>query len=415
MSSFETSGTYNYFCHMIRSILKSMSVNEFNWILSENKVQDNVRAELIVGLFENPQTEKIYLLKPQIRTLDDLKNNVKTILGDNDLTQAVINFFCIKDDLKIPSDLRDVFLSNKKMAFFIGAGVSKLLDIPLWDELANKAIERMRDNSYINHSEAARLQNEKYPPKQIMSIFHKTVCDSDGIKKFYEEYLKGKETDKINPYELLWQLEESVGKPIVKISTNIDLEWEKVLKIKADKQKLDQTESGGLKEPQILFNEIQYENFTRQQKIGPENLYKIHGTLKEIHKAIITTPQYVDTYREENGLKGFLEKLFREYTVLFIGSGMQEFEILEHLLKKDSPTEHFSLVGTQFSETNLFRIKQSYFTGIKIKAIPYYLDFQSYDRLLYVLQSWIDEIKSSKNNAYYENTKLIDEAIAQWH
>lgn len=82
-------------------------------------------------------------------------------------------------------------------------------------------------------------------------------------------------------------------------------------------------------------------------------------------------------YRNDKGLKGFLENLFKEYVVIFIGSGIQEFEILEHCLKQ-SPLEHFSLIGTQMGEENLFRIKKAYFREIRINTVPYYLDFQGY-------------------------------------
>ena len=126
--------------------------------------------------------------------------------------------------------------------------------------------------------------------------------------------------------------------------------------------------------------------------------------------AVITTSQYVNNYRDEKGLKGFLGKVFKECIVLFIGSGIQEFEILEHCLKQ-SPFEHFALVGAQVGEENLFRVKKAYFSEIHIKTLPYYLDFQGHDRLLFVLRSWVDDVRSAKKKQFYDDIKLIDEVL----
>jgi len=215
-----------------------------------------------------------------------------------------------------------------------------------------------------------------------------------------------------NPYEILLKIENALLKPIVKISTNIDLEWETILKDEFEKQKQNQNEEGQeIKEnPFPFYTQSQYSDFTNKQKISGEVLYQIHGSLHDLGSTIITTSQYVNNYRDENGLKGFLENLFKEYVVLFIGSGIQEFEILEHCLKQ-SQLEHFSLIPTQMGEENIFRIKKAYFKEIKINAIPYYLDFQGYDRLLIVLQSWVDEIASIKKKTFYDDIRLIDEVM----
>jgi hypothetical protein len=61
---------------------------------------------------------------------------------------------------------------------------------------------------------------------------------------------------------------------------------------------------------------------------------------------------------------------------------------------------------------NLFRVKKAYFAELGIKAFPYYLDFQGYDRLLFVLRSWIEEIKVSRARHYYDNITVLDEVLS---
>ena len=208
----------------------------------------------------------------------------------------------------------------------------------------------------------------------------------------------------------LFQIEKALAKPIIKITTNIDFEWEKILKDKSEKQKQEQSQEGQVTHLQTFYTQTQYSDFTNRQKIDGNTLYQVHGSLNNLDNAILTTSQYVNHYRDDEGLKGFLENVFKEYVVLFIGSGVQEFEILEHCLKQ-SPSEHYTLISSQMGEENLFRIKKAYFKEIRIKAVPYYLDFQGYDRLLFVLRSWADEIRSLKKKQFYDDIRFIDEVL----
>ena len=222
---------------MDSSIRKSIYVNELNYIIQLSKIFEDKRAQLIPELFENPRTNTIYLLKDDIRTLSVLESKIRKIINDQDGILALLNIFSVKDDLIIASELREALFSNEKLAFFVGAGVSSLLKIPSWAELAGCVINHLKDNNYLNYAESTRLQNEKYTSRQIISIFHRIVKDKNEIKKFYEKHLVGQGNKNGNPYELLFELEEALAKPVFKISTNIDLEWEKILQDKAAKQK----------------------------------------------------------------------------------------------------------------------------------------------------------------------------------
>ncbi len=395
---------------MDRSIRKSIYVNELNYAIQLSNITEDKRSQLIPEIFENPRAEKTYLLKDDIRTLSELTSKVRKIINQEDGVSAILNIFSVKDDLIIPVELREALFNNVELAVFVGAGVSRLLEIPLWAELAINVINYLKDNNHLNHAESRRLQGEKYTSKQIISIFHRIVKDKNEIKKFYEKYLVGKVNKNGNPYELLFELEEALAKPVFKISTNIDLEWEKFLQGKVAKQKQNQNPQGQTSSAPVCYERSQYENFKHDQEVVNNILYQIHGSMHNLDGAIITTSQYVNNYRDEKGLKGFLEKVFKECIVLFIGSGIQEFEILEHCLKQ-SPFEHFALVGAQVGEENLFRVKKAYFSEIHIKTLPYYLDFQGHDRLLFVLRSWIDEIRSTKKKQFYDDIKLIDEVL----
>lgn len=395
---------------MDRSIKKSITINEFSYILNLNKVTESERSRLVPVLFENPTAKKVFLLKENLKTLDELTKTIKTVITNTDAVESIKGIFYVNDDLYIPPEIKRIFFDNTRVSFFVGAGVSKLLKIPLWEELADSAIECLRDNQYINYSEWSKLKSDKSSAKQKLSIFHKVVGNDSDLEKFYKEKLQAKPNEIDNPYELLCSLEQAMNKTVLKISTNIDQEWEKVLEEKYAKEKTTIDEEGRNIDEFASYESTQFSDFSRDQKISEKILYQIHGSLKLFESTIITTAAYVDNYRDEKKLKGFLEEIFKNYCVIFIGSSIQEFEIIEHCLKK-SPNQHYALVGTYIGDENLFRVKEKYFAELQVKAIPYYLDFQGYDRLLFLLKRWCQEIKSSRKKDFYDGLKLIDEVL----
>lgn len=398
---------------MEKSIRKEISNSEFEYILDIFSLEKDKRVNLKLELFEDPCASYL-LLKSNIKTINDLEKRIRTVVGDINVIERIKKRFIVDEDLHLPYDLRnDLLESNSKIGLFIGAGVSKLLDIPLWEELASKAIEYLREKGDINFDEEIRIKNEKWTPKQILSIFHRRINDKAEIEKFYRDKLKGKRNKYGNPYELLYELEKVLARPLLKITTNLDLEWEEVLKQKMKEEEKNFYEDGSTKKPSFaIYTNTQTGNFTKHQEIREDVLYQIHGNINNLDEAIITISDYVEKYRDDNGLKGFLAEVFRNYTMIFIGSGLQEFEILEHVLKS-AAREHYALVGTYWGDKNLFRVKKEYFSDLRIKVIPYYLDFHSYNRLIFVLQKWIEEIRAdrAKRLNYYENIKLIDEVL----
>lgn len=194
---------------MDRSIKKTISVNELKYIFQKNEVKKEDRARLIPELFDNLNAAKTYLLKKNIRTRKELEENICKVIDNNDnrdCVLAIVKAFYVDDDLNVPVELRNKLLSNEKLAFFVGAGVSKLLKIPLWDELAGLAIAYLRDNNHINYAEYDQLRYGKYTAKQIMSIFYKIVKD-EKRNEFYKTHLNGEVNKNGNPYELLFEIE----------------------------------------------------------------------------------------------------------------------------------------------------------------------------------------------------------------
>ena len=64
----------------------------------------------------------------------------------------------VDDDLPIPRELRFKFLNNENIAVFVGAGASRIMGYPSWDVLANRSIEYLLRQEYINYFDKSRIQ-----------------------------------------------------------------------------------------------------------------------------------------------------------------------------------------------------------------------------------------------------------------
>lgn len=389
---------------MNRSIKKTLSNIELESLFKDAEITDEVlKLRIKEKLFDNLYTKRFYLLKQTIKVEENI-TEVLTDIGNDEIIETVKNYLTVKDDLELDEDLKNKLSNSEPIAFFVGTGVSNLLGLPLWNGLSNKAIDHLKKQNYINDFEANRMKKDYYNPKQVISIFHDLIADEAKITEFYNEALKQKKDLKIeNPYKLLKSLESSINKPIIKITTNIDTEWETELNktgntIVSDGAEVDETAN----DFQII-----YEDFNRDMIFDESKLYKIHGTIEHINKSIMTVKDYVKGYRDNDGLKGFLERVFNEYNVVFLGVGLQEFEILEHCIKESGKT-HYALISSNFGEDNLFRIKQNYYSDLNIKAIPYYKDFQGYERFNIIINNWIEEMNSLIPADFYDKVNIID-------
>jgi hypothetical protein len=128
---------------------------------------------------------------------------------------------------------------------------------------------------------------------------------------------------------------------------------------------------------------------------------------------ILTTQDYVRHYANdrlsgdpsrENRVLTFLEYLFDNKTVLFIGYGLEELEILEYvILKARRPpgtpgreARHYILQGFFSHEEALLRsLKSYYLSECDIQLIPFLRDDKDWDQLLDVLEEFARTIPAS--------------------
>ena len=283
---------------------------------------------------------------------------------------------------------------------FIGAGVSILAGCPGWAKFADGALRCLIDKDKFSYSQLDQISHlnprVKLSLARALEKEHSIAIDFRTLLHPSErmEHEKGRRL-----YGSLFKL----GK--VFVTTNYD-EWldeeipEPMLSPAA---KLDPTQVSR-HEPMNVIHKI--DGLTLASLDQPNTVIHLHGSVRDSTKMILTTQDYVRHYAndrftgeasKENPVLTFLEYLFNNRTVLFIGYGLEELEILEYVILKarrppgSDPAEikHYIIQGFFSHEEELKRSLELYYLKeCGIKLLPFLRDQKDWDQLLEVLDEF---------------------------
>jgi len=286
---------------------------------------------------------------------------------------------------EIPSQIIEAY-NKKRLVIFIGAGVSRLVGCKGWDELARDLIEKCYNTqneineSLINFNIKSKLSNISDHRKTI-TICKKLLEKVGKVDAFFEVLEKAldvnDESGKSNLiYENLFSLQAKY------VTTNADNKFSRLFE-----------EINVTRDPRLINN----------REMRERELLHIHGSFMEPKTLVFDLPSYFEKYSNLE-FKNTLKKIFSGNTVLFLGYGMTELEILEFLLEKSigkSIEPLYLLSGYYSSELDYFRLEQTYYDSMNIKVIPYRLDSIGYEQLGIVISEWVQQMR-------YNSTFLSD-------
>ena len=294
----------------------------------------------------------------------------------------------IEDIPELPKAVLDAY-DRGKVIFFIGAGISRLQNLPGWDQLANQLI-----SAAFLPAECKQIQSSITDNKQLITIAYHHLVKQGEEKKFFSIFnqclkpTKRKNKDKRDIYALLFQLRALF------VTTNCD----------------------GLLEKKIGEHCCTTEcTTTKLAQAKPQFLFYLHGryvSKNEEDKAslVFTSDQYLKKYSDPD-FKDFLYDLFEKYTVVFLGYGMNEFELLENLLRKadaDLDKRHYILEGFFGYEEALADAMSKYYEVLNVKLLAYKMDDKKFRQQYDVIQHWIEQLKVKTN---YSTKQILDIAV----
>jgi len=304
-------------------------------------------------------------------------------------TKSKIKVLPIPDE--VPSGILNA-IDQKKLAIFVGAGVSRVIGCKGWAEIAERLIEtchnlEIGDKRAVNYLEKSLLEDNKNS-KKVVSICREILKTHGQESQYYsclEEALNPKQ-ELIDKFDVYGELSKISA---LFITTNID-------------SCLDDK----LPKKNVKFNLKDF----KKESISVDNLYHIHGSLSNKKSLVLTTREYLERYNIPE-FKEFLKKVFNEFTILFIGYGMEEFELLDFLVMKCSETDevkHYFLRPSLNEEEGLLEFEKKYYLDLKTEVIPFSINENGYSQLFNVLKSWRSYIQD-RSASLHDDLKEIDD------
>jgi hypothetical protein len=290
---------------------------------------------------------------------------------------------------------------------FVGAGASRLAGCPNWSELADKALRCFVDGGKFSYSQLAQVGN--LSPRVKLSVAlglqseHNIQIDFGALLTPIGGY------DNPMGRRLFGSL-ANLSKTFV--TTNYD-SWldteflEAVGAISSPDQAVAESSTPTRRK---TYDDI--EDFTPANLNIPNSVFHLHGSLSNPDTMVITTKHYVQRYandrnksddpQKENRTLTFLDYLFSNKTVLFVGYGLDELEILEYIIQKsqmrtdgEQEARHFLLQGFYSHEFELMRSLTRYYKDCDIQLLPFLKDQKDWHQLLEVLENFSQSMQAS--------------------
>ena len=298
-----------------------------------------------------------------------------------------------------PEDIIQAGL-NGDLVLFVGAGASILLGLPSWSGLASNALSELRKKGFLNYSKIDQLKI--LDAKKQLSIA-KLIAEENDCKLDLTKYLKSKSEG-----DSIYKAINNIGCPCV--TTNYD---------ELIAPRFVETKDGSTTASPVV-RISKREEFYAKLLNEPGTVIHLHGAISEPETMIVTTKEYLEHYDHKN-VQEFLGELFDKKTILFLGYGLEEAEILEHILRrgsakdtKDNDRRRFALQGFFRSQHTLYENLHNYYEkSFGVHLLGFIRDHEDYKCLEGIVKSWANQIMIRKppltNDYDFMNEVLGDE------
>ena len=309
----------------------------------------------------------------------------------------------------IPDGLRDA-AQRGTLIPFVGAGASRLSKCPSWNEFADGVFKQLINANKFSHGQLDQIRNQ--PPRVKLSIA-RHLAEEDEFRIDYQAILHPGDNLNDPVGQRLYASLSKLGRTFV--TTNYDrwLDRKVILPDAIMRDTSGQSETSVPdQQRRVLYKK---EDFSYENLNEPDTVIHLHGSLDDPDGMIMTTQDYVRHYandrfatsaEEENLVLTFLDNLFnKEKTVLFLGYGLEELEILEYVILKARHTSapgqgearHYILQGFFSHEYELMRgLTRYYLNECGIQLLPFLRDGNDRMQLLNVLEHYAEHIPASE-------------------
>ena len=272
-----------------------------------------------------------------------------------------------------PEVMQEAELGN--LIMFVGSGVSRRLNLPSWDGLAKSVLNDLEVEGKIECKDVQLLR--KLDARKILSISKILNQELD-----FAPYFEPPNDTESDIYETL----NSIGCTFV--TTNYD----KCLKpsfMPSNGDSITRRLGERISSCDMLSSSLLDE---------PGNVVHLHGVYDRPGTMIYAMKDYLRHY-DDPSVNTFLKDLFDNKTVVFIGYGLNESELLEHILRRGGAKRlsHqrtlFKLQGFPSHRSGQYKFLRRYYEdSFGIHLLGFLSVDEKYSNLDQIIKTWANRI-----------------------
>ena len=288
---------------------------------------------------------------------------------------------------ELPPEIENAARAGQ-LVVFVGAGISKLINCPSWDGFADKVLEQLIPKG-IDYYELSQIKGIADPKKRLSIA--KIVARKREIPIDYPSIFDVEQKGE-SVYTHLNSFNSSF------VTTN----YEKYLRPKSRSA-----------QPEDTWRYYRRDQLLSSHLDAKGAVIHLHGCVDDPGSMIFTTKDYLEHYSRSE-VRVFLRELFERKTVLFLGYGLDELEVLEYILRRGEVDGRLSggEVVRRYMLQGFFQAEQSlcdllteyYLESFGTQLIGFPKDKKSYAHQTEILALWGQRLS-------FGDVELADEAV----
>ena len=322
--------------------------------------------------------------------------NITAILNEKDLQR--LGFLNEKDLENLGSLIKEIIEKPNEVVIFLGNGISRLAGAPSWDDLATCLLEWYYKD-YGLHYDIYKFLNQNQDSIEKISIAYEFL--KKEIKQDFEQIFQNKLKTILIPEK----------------NSKKEIKFNRIYEYLSDLQVSYITTNyyTGLynNTTNSQLNKIFFDDFSHPEMFNRNDIAYIHGEINKpnLNDIVLTLEQYLRKYTKDNNpISYFLKKIFEKKTVLFVGFGLRENEIIQHLVPIERGQVKHYLLRPRFEyEEYIDDEYENYYKSLSIKLINYNISKKGYDVMEDILLYMSNKVIEERDKIdFYKNKQKKD-------